>query len=147
MKCYQWLILGLLLCTLFSCQPQNENINISKASLLHLPFVETQDEIITFIYQYNKQRSNLEWTAIQVEKSTGNELKDALSALLQDFRKSGICKGLRLENLTRDANQSIIHLSGKAIIKNKQDSTIFWSALDLTTNRYTKSEGYKLAFN
>lgn len=146
MKCYQWLILGLFF-MLFSCQPQNENINISKASLLDLPFIESQNEGLTFIYQYNTQRSKLEWTAIHVKESSGNKLQDALSALLQDFRKSGICKGLQLEDLTKEANQSIIHLSGTPIIKSKQDSTIFWSALDLTANRYTKSEGYKLAFN
>ncbi len=146
MKYTQWLILGLC-CLLFSCQPQNENINISKAGLLDLPFVESQNEIITFIYQYNKERAKLEWTAVQVKETSGDELKDALSALLQDFRKSGICKGLQLESLTKEANQSIIHLSGNPIIKSKQDSTIFWSALDLTANRYTKSAGYKLAFN
>jgi len=146
MKSYQWLILGLI-CTFFSCQPQNENINISKGSLLDLPFVENQTEAITFIYQYNQQRAKLEWTAVKIDETTGDELKDALSALLNNFRESGMCKGLALERLSKEANQSIIHLSGSPILSSKQDSTIFWSALDLTANRYTKSNGYKLAFN
>ena len=146
MKSYLWYAIGVLgiLC---SCEPQNQDINISKASTNQFPFAKTKNESLTFIYHYNQQRSKLEWTAVKLKETTGNKLKDAISALLQDFQKSGICKGLELERLSEEKNQATIHLSGHPILISKQDSTIFWSALDLTAKRYTTSNGYQVKFN
>lgn len=146
MKHIKWLGLWVI-CLLFGCQAQTEKVNISKASILQLPFTETETEVVTFIYHYNSQRSNLEWTAVKLAMSSGNELKDALIALLADFRKNKICQGFQLADLTMEKNQPLIQLSGNPIFKSKQDRTIFWSALELTINRYTKSKGYKLALD
>ena len=114
---------------------------------MQIPVSQISEEGVTFIYHYNSQRANLEWTAVKIKQPSGQNLKDALIAFLQDYHHSGICKGLELNVLEKEANKQVIHLSGKAIIKTPQDSTIFWSALDLTINRHTNNQEYRLMIN
>ena len=146
MKKHYGFILGIAL-LLVACQKPEGDIQLSKADMAQSISLESVAEDITFIYRYNAQRSKLEWAAVKLENATGDKLKDALNALLEEYRQRGFCEELKLLNLTSTDALTTIYLSGNAHIKSKQDSTIFWSALHLTINRYTPSTDYRLAIS
>ncbi len=96
-----------VLVLLSACQSptqNNENITISKASILPLSSPQKTKETIAFFYSYNSNNSKLEWTAMELKESSNNKLQDAINAFIIYYQKAGVGDQLELKSVEKYNN-------------------------------------------
>jgi len=134
-----------LLTTLCSCSAPSETdtIRISKASATSLLPPKT-DQAFAFIYNYNSVRSKLEWKAYKVVETSDNQLVDAINTFIHQNQIKGFCPELELEPIEASQLPVQLKLSGIPTFKTQRDSTIFWTALDMTIQRNAEDTPYRI---
>jgi|GEM_PF-2165756 len=92
---------------------------------------------VVMIYDFNQETFSLEYRAVAVDNPTGNRIKDLVNTFLATQHFGRKAKNLRLKNITKIKNQTILDFSGTAEFANSTDRSLFMDALEMTIARNT----------
>ena len=121
-----------------ACGNTSDQVAYSDAQL-----AKTQKNV-ALIYDYNPGKTHLEFRAVKLQQASGDPLKDAIQAFLQETQLSGEYDSMDLDQkITEDEITKFI-FSGKPQYGSSQDSSLFFQALDMTIARHHNNLEYQI---
>ena len=137
-----------LLLPLNSCQPTSDVLDqpVQLGSGFTASFLEEVPESVAIIYDYNPVRAKLESKAVKVKPSTGDKLKDALSAFFATNKLYGSYDHISLKEIDKQETPNTLIFSGRPGFTSEDDKIFFTMALEMTIARNYESMNYKVKF-
>jgi len=135
-----------------SCTETNESfdkgISDGYSKRIKANYLPDSTNQIVMIYDYDAEFSKLKFRPIEIEKPSGNYLKDALLAFIRNNHFLEPTDTINLEKIDQNDSQIILHFTGLADSKEQEDKRDFFiKALELTVARNFQGKQFKIVLN
>ncbi len=154
MKRFELISLLLLQILLFnnSCTETNKQIkNESRYNLTNQAKINYQSDStnkIVMIYDYDAELSKLQYRPVKINNPTGDYLKDALQAFIDNNHFLEPSDNVRFERMEKEEGTITLYFTGLKKSKAKKDKSVFFKkALELTITRNFQDNHYEVVLN
>jgi len=131
-----------------SCNESNEQIYDESSKPTKVNYQLDSTDQIVMIYDYDPEFSKLQFRPIHILNPTGNYLKDALNAFIEENHFLEPTDSILLDKIEKEEAQIVLHFKGLASSKEQKDKRDFLKkALELTIARNFQGKQFKIVMN